>query len=135
MELKALNKLFACGREVIFRAVGDARFTVTDITESVAVFGYTADDFTSGKLGWKDIIHPDDRNRLIDCTCYKCNTQNEYRILTKSGDVVTVVCSCAADDDDENCFWVHVRDTQNEKHIYEIGMKSMNYSKLSQIYI
>ncbi|MHA1907336.1 MAG: PAS domain S-box protein [Candidatus Thorarchaeota archaeon] len=57
-------------------------------------FGYTAEDFKSDSARYRDLIHPDDRERVKDetrgfsadrlCESY---THEPYRIVTKSGEV------------------------------------------------
>jgi len=55
--------------------------------------GYTKDEARKNKLLWKDIIHPDDLQRVLEKTDYfiKGDTKNkvhfnEYRLLYKSGE-------------------------------------------------
>lgn len=54
------------------------------------VFGYSADEFLSGKIRYLDIVHPDDRKRAKAEAKYHrfikketSYTQNPYRIITK----------------------------------------------------
>jgi len=58
------------------------------------LFGYTADEFMSGKVNYVQTVHPDDMERLLKETekyCVKKNreeiTRKSYRIVTKQGEV------------------------------------------------
>lgn len=72
-------------------SVGD-RWPVTYVSENVSQLGYSAEDFTSGRLSYLDIVHPDDCSRLKD-EISKYNDSGlpvsrfNYRVLTKSGEV------------------------------------------------
>ncbi|MDD4498679.1 MAG: PAS domain S-box protein, partial [Methanosarcinaceae archaeon] len=59
---------------------------------NVLQFGYTAEDFTSGKLVYEDLIHPDDLEAFHSklaigedegISCF----QKEYRLLTRTGEL------------------------------------------------
>ena len=93
MNLNRQNQLLVCGKEVVFCAVNDARLTVTEITDSISLYGYSPDDFISGKIGWRDIVHPDDKNFFTECP-----DEQECRIFAKSGEIMQVLCVCVADD-------------------------------------
>ncbi|AGB49493.1 PAS domain S-box [Methanomethylovorans hollandica DSM 15978] len=62
------------------------------VSENVRQFGYSPEDFLSGKIKYEDIIHPDDIEEIHIrfATCIKegdSNFSHEYRVLTKSGDI------------------------------------------------
>lgn len=58
------------------------------------ITGYTVEEFRSGAVNWRDLIHPDDRERVLqesrDRTDGELRLDQAYRIHTKSGDVVWV---------------------------------------------
>jgi len=61
-------------------------------SENVSHLGYSAEDFTSGRVSWPGITHPDDEARLeAEVDAYIRDGvdefQQEYRLLTKSGEV------------------------------------------------
>ncbi|MDG6245064.1 MAG: GAF domain-containing protein [Methanolobus sp.] len=61
------------------------------VSENVRQFGYSPDDFISGKLKYEDIIHPADTERVCRevteySETYVDNFIQEYRILTASGE-------------------------------------------------
>lgn len=62
------------------------------VSESIAAFGYTPDDFTSGRVAFGDIIHPDDLSRVnaeVEQHVKEGRTEftQEYRIVTRGGEV------------------------------------------------
>lgn len=63
------------------------------VTNNIRHFGYTPDDFYSGRVPYLDIIHPDDLLRVADeVASYsqeegRKSFKQEYRIITKGGDV------------------------------------------------
>lgn len=62
------------------------------ITDNIIRFGYSAGEFTSGKLLYEDIIHPLDLEKVRESffrnyTEGRMDYSQEYRILTASGEV------------------------------------------------
>lgn len=62
------------------------------VSENVKQFGYTVEEFTSGKLLYGNIVHPDDLDRVERELSRRIEEDyldfsQEYRILTKSGEV------------------------------------------------
>lgn len=61
---------------------------VTEIT------GYTEQDFLSGEQRWFDLIHPEDREKIIDAQSIQQSPElsldREYRLRKKGGDVIWV---------------------------------------------
>lgn len=62
------------------------------VSENIKQFGYTVEEFTSGKLLYGNIVHPDDLERVERELLRRIDEDyvdfsQEYRILTKSGEV------------------------------------------------
>jgi PAS domain S-box-containing protein len=62
------------------------------VSKNVAQFGYTVEDFLSGRLPYASIVHPEDMERIaMEVQKHAENGderfQQEYRILTKNGAV------------------------------------------------
>lgn len=62
------------------------------VSESIRQFGYTPEDFLSGRISYADIIHKDDLDRIKQEVRENLEKGlkeyvQEYRIITKSGDV------------------------------------------------
>ncbi len=62
------------------------------VSENIKQFGYTVEEFTSGKILYGNIVHPDDLERVERELLRRIEEDyvdfsQEYRILTKSGEV------------------------------------------------
>lgn len=62
------------------------------VSENINTYGYAPDDFTSSRISFASIVHPDDLSRVSDevqkyTSEGKSDFLQEYRIVTKSGDV------------------------------------------------
>jgi PAS domain S-box-containing protein len=62
------------------------------VSENVTQFGYTAEDFTSGKILYANIIHKDDINSVLKNLAHSISEgydsfQIEYRIYTGDGNI------------------------------------------------
>ncbi len=62
------------------------------VSDNLANFGYTPDDFISGRIRYESVIHPDDVQRLAEeIERYtgegRSEFTQEYRVLTKAGDI------------------------------------------------
>ncbi|MCE9614293.1 MAG: PAS domain S-box protein [Lentisphaerae bacterium] len=76
----------------LWRFVGGQEWPVDYVSASVSQFGYTPEDFLSGRVSWVGVTHPDDVPRL-EAEVARHHEQGiteffqEYRLLTKSGEV------------------------------------------------
>jgi len=77
---------------VLFLWKNEDKWPVEFVSENVAKFGYTVEDFTSGRVMYKDIIYSDDLEKVqqefekkVKSGAYAISM--EYRIITKAGDV------------------------------------------------
>lgn len=89
---KKLEDIYKNSPVVAFLWTAEKDWPVEFVSENISQFGYTPEDFTSGKLIYGDIIHPDDLDFVrTDVTRLEVEGRQffskEYRILTKSGDV------------------------------------------------
>lgn len=69
-----------------------AGWPVVFVSENISRFGYQADEFTSGKLLYSDIVYPEDLSSLnADVADFEQERQNyftkEYRIVTSLGEI------------------------------------------------
>ncbi|MBP1907941.1 PAS domain S-box protein [Methanolobus bombayensis] len=89
---QALGNIVNSSPMIVFLWKVEHNWPVEFVSENIRQFGYSAEDFTSGKLLYGEIIHPDDLVTVqarstefieSDQTCF----DQEYRILTKSGEV------------------------------------------------
>jgi len=77
---------------VLFLWKNEDKWPVEFVSENVAKFGYAAEDFTSGRVMYKDIIYSDDLEKVEQEFEKKVKSgasavSMEYRIVTKAGDL------------------------------------------------
>jgi PAS domain S-box-containing protein len=77
---------------VVFLWKNEEKWPSEFVSENVVQFGYTVEDFISGKVLYGDIIHPDDLKRVEDSLKERIRKGEvdfniEYRIFTKVGDL------------------------------------------------
>jgi len=128
---REINRLLEIGREVVFYAVNDERLTVTDISDSISTYGYSSEEFVSGKLGWKDLLHPDNLTSFMDSIHSEVLKDGditlECRIFNREGNPVWVACIIIPE----------LNDTGQVTHylckIRDISVKKQNEKKLQKI--
>lgn len=76
-EIKRERNLFIGGPVVLFRWKRAEGLPVEYVSANVIQFGYTQEDFTSGRISYASIIHPDDINRIVGEVEYY--TKNDYK--------------------------------------------------------
>ncbi len=90
-----LNQLHAAinrGPIVVFRWRLVDDWPVEFVSQNVSRFGHRAEDFTSGRVSWSQIVHADDldRVRLQTRQCVASNREafsRHYRLVTAAGEV------------------------------------------------
>ncbi|WP_440952347.1 PAS domain-containing protein [Methanococcoides sp. FTZ1] len=89
---KILADVIKSSPAVVFLWRAEENWPVEFVSENVSQFGYSVDDFISGRLSYGDIVHPYDLERVqkelakrVDAGFMDFN--QEYRIFTKHGDV------------------------------------------------
>jgi sigma-B regulation protein RsbU (phosphoserine phosphatase) len=90
--LRLAEVIIAQSPAVLFRRLAGKKPTLVYVSSNISQFGYSAADFLSGKIRFSAIVHPDDRDRLIEEIKHFAEADVEeytqsYRILTRSGDV------------------------------------------------
>ncbi len=90
--LEEEENLFSGGPVVVFKwKAEEYNIPVEYVSPNVKdVFGYEAEEFMNGKVMYDDIIHPDDRERVItEAQSYRqrgiLQFEQEYRIITADG--------------------------------------------------
>ena len=89
---KMLQNVIKTSPTIVFLWRAETNWPVEFVSDNIEKFGYTPEDFISGKLLFGDIIHPDDleavqiglSNRFEDGFS---EFSQEYRIITSSGEV------------------------------------------------
>jgi PAS domain S-box-containing protein len=90
--LKVLESVINDSPAVVFMWSPEEDWPVRFVSKNIERFGYSVQDFLSGKMIYGDIIHPADLEKVRTevARCYKegySDFSQEYRILTKSGEV------------------------------------------------
>ena len=92
-ELLRERHLFVKGPVVVFRWVNDTGWPVEYVSPNVKeVFGYSAEDFMSGRVPYADIVHPDDLERVAGEVAGHSEAglptfNQEYRIVQPDGSI------------------------------------------------
>lgn len=90
--LKVLESVINDSPAIVFMWSPEEDWPVQFVSKNIERFGYSVEDFLSGKMVYGDIIHPADLEKVRTevARCYKegySDFSQEYRILTKSGEV------------------------------------------------
>ncbi|WP_406655500.1 PAS domain S-box protein [Methanolobus sp. ZRKC2] len=80
---------------MVFRWSAENGWPVLFVSQNISQLGYTKKEFESGAIRYIDIVHPDDREKLLLDTlrfemAEKVYFSGDYRLLSKSGDTVWV---------------------------------------------
>jgi len=92
---ETLRTIINNSQVVLFLWKNEEKWPVEFVSENVANFGYTVEDLTSGRVLYGEIIYPDDLEGVKEKFEEKIKSEAlgfiiEYRILTKTGDVLWV---------------------------------------------
>ncbi|MCQ1535619.1 PAS domain S-box protein [Methanosarcina sp. KYL-1] len=89
---KGLESIYLNSPVIAFIWKAGKGFPIEFVSENIIRFGYTVEDFTSGRLVYEDIVHPEDLDDFRTM-CLKCAEKGdsyfrkEYRIIARSGEV------------------------------------------------
>jgi PAS domain S-box-containing protein/putative nucleotidyltransferase with HDIG domain len=86
-----LTRIVNLSPAVFFRWRNEPGWPAEALSGNVSVFGYTPDDFLSGRVKYADIVHPDERARVAReveefVASGVAEFVQEYRIRTRDGD-------------------------------------------------
>jgi PAS domain S-box-containing protein len=89
---RVLESIMSSSPAIVFLWKPEQDWPVEFVSDNIEQFGYTVNDFISGKVIYGDVIHPSDLQRVRDEVDRASRDgfsdfSQEYRILTKSGDV------------------------------------------------
>ena len=89
---EALKTIINNSQVVLFLRKNENKWPVEFVSENVANFGYAVEDFTSGRVMYRDIIYPDDLEKIEKELEKRVKSADpafnmEYRIFTKSRDI------------------------------------------------
>ncbi len=77
---------------VLFRRLAGDEPRLVYVSDNIRQMGYSADEFLSGKIHFRDIVYPDDMDKVAEEIKYYAEKDVEeytqfYRIVTKNGDL------------------------------------------------
>ncbi|AKB37235.1 sensory transduction histidine kinase [Methanosarcina siciliae C2J] len=89
---EALKTIINNSQVVVFLWKNEEKWPAEFVSENVVNFGYTVEDFISGRVLYGDIIHPDDLGKVEEELEKRIRSGSpdfnmEYRIFTKAGDL------------------------------------------------
>jgi len=90
--LRLAETIIAQSPVVLFRRLAGEKPTLVYVSSNISQFGYSVEEFLQGSIRFSQIVHPDDRDRLIKEIKQFAEADVEeytqsYRILTRSGEV------------------------------------------------
>ena len=91
---------------ILFRRKADEKSTLVYVSNNIEQLGYKAEAFLSGRIHFRDIVHPDDNERVAEeIKGYAEKDVEEYtqvyRILAKNGDIHWVDDQTSVERDDQ----------------------------------
>ena len=77
---------------ILFRRIAGDEPRLVYVSDNIRQMGYTAEEFMSGKINFRDIVYPDDMAKVREEIEFYAEKDVEeytqfYRVVTKSGDV------------------------------------------------
>ncbi|MDQ1252126.1 MAG: hypothetical protein QG646_1241, partial [Euryarchaeota archaeon] len=121
---------------VVFLWKNERYWPAVFVSENIIQFGYTVDDFLSGRILYGEIMQPDDLRRVereLERLIQKgeVSFNSEYRIFTKAGDLRWVnERTFIRRDGSVTCFQGIVFDITPKKEIEEALMKSLETERV-----
>jgi PAS domain S-box-containing protein len=93
------RRLFAAGPVVVFRWLNEENWPVEYVSANVTQFGYQPEDFTSGRLLYGSIVHPDDVIRVgreveAGVRAGQLAVEQDYRIIRADGEIRWIYDLC-----------------------------------------
>ncbi|WP_052643298.1 PAS domain S-box protein [Syntrophotalea carbinolica] len=91
-QLRQANLVLESSPAVLYRRKAQPGWPLEMVTRNVACFGYAPNELLSGAVSFADLVHPEDLDRVAaEGTEYTLQGedrfQQEYRIVTRGGDV------------------------------------------------
>jgi sigma-B regulation protein RsbU (phosphoserine phosphatase) len=104
--LRLAMKIVEQSPVILFRRMPGPEPRLVYVSENIARFGYSAEDFYKGKVQFRDLVHPEDQDRLASEIEDHANQDigdytQSYRIKTKSGDVRWIEDTTTTERDEE----------------------------------
>jgi sigma-B regulation protein RsbU (phosphoserine phosphatase) len=116
---------------ILFRRLSGEDAKLVYVSSNISQFGYSAEEFLSGKSGFRQISHPDDHERVhAEITAYMEAGVEEYeqlyRVITRNGDVRWVEDRTTVEHDEQTGI------SYNQGILIDITEKKMAEDKLRE---
>jgi PAS domain S-box-containing protein len=90
-----LERIVERSPAVSFLWRNEEEWPVDFVSKNIALYGYSPDDFLTGKVKFADVVHPDDLERVVDeVAAYSAGPDDEfsqeYRLKTASGKYIWI---------------------------------------------
>jgi len=90
--LRLAEMIIAQSPVVLFRRRAGKTPKLVYVSSNIIQFGYAAEELLNGRVKFSEIVHPDDRNRLVEEVTTFTESDVEdytqcYRMVTRSGEV------------------------------------------------
>jgi PAS domain S-box-containing protein len=88
-----MNRIISSSPAIVFLWRNDEGWPVEYVSENITMFGYTPDDFYSGRVPFSSLIYEDDLKKVAEEVAKYADEpmrrefSQEYRIVTKSGEI------------------------------------------------
>lgn len=96
-QYRNLERIINSGPSIVFLWRNEPGWPVEFVSTNISHFGYSPDEFLSGSILYRDIIHPDDLQRVEREVSRKKNAlsdddhfEQKYRIRTRAGETIWV---------------------------------------------
>lgn len=94
-ELRELELIVSKSPAVVFLRTATEELSVEFVSANISQFGYLPEEFSDNKITYSDLIHPNDRETVLNefqkaAQTNKSEFALEYRIVHKSGKVIWV---------------------------------------------
>ncbi|SFV59379.1 diguanylate cyclase/phosphodiesterase (GGDEF & EAL domains) with PAS/PAC sensor(s) [hydrothermal vent metagenome] len=106
-KLQEMKSLLDNSKTIIFHWSNDEGWPVISVTENIAMFGYSAEDFLNNKITYSSIIYKDDLETVSKEVAYYLEHNIDrfvqvYRIQTANGDIRWIEDTTVVQRDKEN---------------------------------
>ncbi len=93
LQSEYMDKIITYNKEVVVTIAYDGNGTIEKISNSISAYGYTSEEFISGKLSFWDIIYSEDIENLKKSIDKKTSSSSvgfevDFRICDKAGQII-----------------------------------------------
>ncbi len=142
-ELAIAGEIIERSPSIALRVVGEhGKWGTVFITRNISAFGYSQEDFMSGRVTWMDVVHPDDREDVVNLLNGFAEMGNDrfnilYRIVKADGTPLWISDNTQVVRDENggigHCDCIITDYTETKEHIERIGDNFRQQAVLNEI--